>query len=114
MGLVCCGVHASPTSDVPPSFPLSDYLQRILTARVYDVAEETPLDVAPGLSARLANTVYLKREDTQPVFSFKVRGAYNKMVGLPAVQLARGVICASAGNPTILLYAPRTLKLNTG
>ena len=87
--LVCCGVNPS---------TLSDYLQRILTARVYDVAEETPLDLVPGLSARLANTVYLKREDTQPVFSFKVRGAYNKMVGLSADQLTRGVICASAGN----------------
>ena len=74
------------------------YLQRILTARVYDVAIESALDLAPRLSARLANRVLLKREDTQPVFSFKLRGAYNKMSRLPAEQLARGVICASAGN----------------
>ena len=77
---------------------LGDYLQRILTARVYDVAVETPLDVAPGLSQRIGNTVLLKREDAQPVFSFKLRGAYNKMVNLTVDQRARGVICASAGN----------------
>jgi threonine dehydratase len=75
-----------------------DYLERILTARVYDVAIETPLDSAPGLSARLNNTLLLKREDMQPVFSFKLRGAYNKMSRLPAPALARGVIAASAGN----------------
>ena len=77
---------------------LAGYLQKILTARVYDVAIETALDAAPALSARLDNHVFLKREDTQPVFSFKLRGAYNKMVRLPAEALARGVICASAGN----------------
>jgi len=76
----------------------ADYLQKILTARVYDVAVETALERAPGLSARLACNVYLKREDTQPVFSFKLRGAYNKMVHLTKAQLKRGVICASAGN----------------
>ncbi len=75
-----------------------DYLERILTARVYDVAIETPLERAPNLSARLNNTLLLKREDMQPVFSFKVRGAYNKMSRLPAAALARGVITASAGN----------------
>ncbi len=75
-----------------------DYLQKILTARVYDVAIETSLDRAPRLSDRLGNTVLLKREDQQPVFSFKLRGAYNKMVHLSAQQLRRGVICASAGN----------------
>ena len=75
-----------------------DYLQRILTARVYDVAIESPLEPARTLSRRLGNHVLLKREDQQPVFSFKLRGAYNKMVHLPAEQLARGVICASAGN----------------
>jgi len=75
-----------------------DYLERILKARVYDVAVETPLDPAPGLSARLGNRVLLKREDMQPVFSFKLRGAYNKMVNLPPAALKRGVICASAGN----------------
>ena len=77
---------------------LSDYLQKILTARVYDVANETPLDVAKNLSKRVGNQVLLKREDTQPVFSFKLRGAYNKMVHLSAAELKRGVICASAGN----------------
>ena len=77
---------------------LADYLQKILTARVYDVAIETALDVAKNLSARLNNQVLLKREDTQPVFSFKLRGAYNKMAHLSAAQRARGVICASAGN----------------
>ncbi|HEX4884177.1 MAG TPA: threonine ammonia-lyase, biosynthetic [Casimicrobiaceae bacterium] len=75
-----------------------DYLQKILTARVYDVAIESPLELAPTLSARLGNRVLLKREDQQPVFSFKLRGAYNKMVNLPEAQRARGVIAASAGN----------------
>ncbi len=75
-----------------------DYLHRILTARVYDVAVETPLEVAPTLSVRVRNRVLLKREDLQPVFSFKVRGAYNKMVQLPARVLRRGVIASSAGN----------------
>jgi threonine dehydratase len=75
-----------------------DYLQKILTARVYDVAVETPLDVAPALSARLGNHVLLKREDQQPVFSFKLRGAYNKMAQMSAADRARGVIAASAGN----------------
>ena len=78
--------------------PANPYLRRILNARVYDVAVETPLDVAPQLSARLGVTVLLKREDLQPVFSFKLRGAYNKMVNLPAAVLRRGVIAASAGN----------------
>ena len=75
-----------------------DYLRRILTARVYDVARETPLDAAPKLSRRLGSKVFLKREDTQPVFSFKLRGAFNKMVHLTEEERARGVICASAGN----------------
>jgi threonine dehydratase len=74
------------------------YLEAILTAKVYDVANETPLDAAPALSRRLANHLLLKREDKQPVFSFKLRGAYNKMAHLSADALARGVICASAGN----------------
>jgi threonine dehydratase len=78
--------------------PAQEYLRRILNARVYDVAEETPLELAPQLSARLANRVLLKREDLQPVKSFKLRGAYNKMVNLAQAQLARGVIAASAGN----------------
>lgn len=76
----------------------SGYLQRILTARVYDVARETALEPARSLSRRLANQVWLKREDQQSVFSFKLRGAYNKMAHLDAPALARGVICASAGN----------------
>ncbi len=76
----------------------NDYLERILKARVYDVAEETPLDFAPNLSARLGNRLMLKREDMQPVFSFKLRGAYNKMSGLTRDELKRGVICSSAGN----------------
>jgi threonine dehydratase len=76
----------------------TDYLKRILTSKVYDVAVETPLELAPQLSARTGNRMLLKREDTQPVFSFKLRGAYNKMAHLPAAALARGVIAASAGN----------------
>jgi threonine dehydratase len=75
-----------------------DYLQRILTARVYDVAVESALEPARTLSRRLGNHVLLKREDQQPVFSFKLRGAYNKMARLSDVERARGVICASAGN----------------
>ena len=75
-----------------------DYLQKILTARVYDVAIETPLDFAPTLSQRVGNRVLLKREDQQPVFSFKLRGAYNKMAHLSAAERARGVLAASAGN----------------
>jgi threonine dehydratase len=74
------------------------YLEKILTAKVYDVAIESPLDPAPALSRRLGCHVFLKREDQQPVFSFKLRGAYNKMAHLTAAELARGVICASAGN----------------
>ena len=75
-----------------------DYLRLILAARVYDVAIESPLEPAAALSRRLGSQVLLKREDKQPVFSFKLRGAYNKMAHLSAAELARGVICASAGN----------------
>jgi threonine dehydratase len=75
-----------------------DYLEKILNAQVYDVAIESPLDPAPNLSARIGNRVLLKREDMQPVFSFKLRGAYNKIVKLSAEKQKRGVICASAGN----------------
>jgi len=75
-----------------------DYLERILNARVYDVAIETPLERAPNLSARTGNHLFLKREDMQPVFSFKLRGAYNKIAHLSPAQRKRGVICASAGN----------------
>jgi threonine dehydratase len=75
-----------------------DYLQEILNANVYDVAIESPLELASGLSERLHNRLLLKREDLQPIFSFKLRGAYNKMSRLPAAALKRGVIAASAGN----------------
>ncbi len=75
-----------------------DYLEKILKARVYDVAIESPLDQAALLSRRLGNRLLLKREDLQPVFSFKLRGAYNKMVGLSLAKRAQGVIAASAGN----------------
>ncbi|MCX7176389.1 MAG: threonine ammonia-lyase, biosynthetic [Proteobacteria bacterium] len=75
-----------------------DYLEKILNARVYDVAIETPLEIAPNLSARIGNRIWLKREDMQPVFSFKLRGAYNKMAHLTVAQRKRGVITASAGN----------------
>jgi threonine dehydratase len=92
-----------PTGAVPPEAPPpalgpADYLKKILTARVYDVAVETALEPARSLSRRLNNTVLLKREDQQPVFSFKLRGAYNKMAQLTPQQLKKGVICASAGN----------------
>ncbi|RBA25066.1 threonine dehydratase [Herminiimonas fonticola] len=76
----------------------TDYLKKILTARVYDVAVESPLELAPTLSQRFGNQIYFKREDIQSVFSFKLRGAYNKMANLPPTQMKRGVICASAGN----------------
>ncbi|MDJ0527478.1 MAG: pyridoxal-phosphate dependent enzyme, partial [Microcystis sp. M53600_WE12] len=75
-----------------------DYLVQILTARVYDVAQETPLELAPNLSQRLHNQLLLKREDMQSVFSFKLRGAYNKMAHLSRDLLQKGVIAASAGN----------------
>ncbi len=77
---------------------MTDYLQRILRARVYDVAEETPLDYATNLSRRLDNSIWLKREDLQPVFSFKLRGAYNRMRQLSPTELKQGVIASSAGN----------------
>src|SRR3954462_121720 len=77
---------------------MEEYVRKILTARVYDVAIESPLDPLPRLSQRLGCAVRLKREDLQPVFSFKLRGAYNKIAGLSRAALERGVICASAGN----------------
>ncbi len=91
------------TPQVPPKLPSrplqpADYLKKILTARVYDVAVESALEPARALSRRLHNKVLLKREDQQPVFSFKLRGAYNKMAHLTPAQLKKGVICASAGN----------------
>ncbi|CAN5510918.1 threonine ammonia-lyase, biosynthetic [soil metagenome] len=83
---------------LPKVLKPADYLKKILTARVYDVAVESALEPAKTLSLRLNNTVLLKREDQQPVFSFKLRGAYNKMAHLTPAQLKKGVICASAGN----------------
>lgn len=77
---------------------ISDYLHKIKKSRVYDVAKITPLELQPNLSKRIQNKVLLKREDMQPVFSFKLRGAYNKMANMPAETLAKGVIAASAGN----------------
>ena len=75
-----------------------DYLEKVLNAQVYDVAVQTPLELAGNLSARVGNKIILKREDLQPVFSFKLRGAYNKISSLSPEKLKRGVICASAGN----------------
>jgi len=83
---------------LPSTMKKDAYLGRILAAKVYDVAVESPLDPLPSISRRTANHVLLKREDKQAVFSFKLRGAYNKMANLKPAQLARGVTCASAGN----------------
>lgn len=77
---------------------LTEYVEKILKARVYDVAIETPLDLMPRLSQRLNNTLWLKREDLQPVFSFKLRGAYNRMTHLTDDERQQGVVAASAGN----------------
>ncbi len=77
---------------------LQPYVERILRARVYDVARETPLEDAPRLSARLGARVLLKREDLQPIFSFKLRGAYNKIASLSRREVRRGLVTASAGN----------------
>ena len=77
---------------------IDKYKKYIDEAKVYDVAKKTPLDFQPLLSARLNNQIYLKREDLQPVFSFKIRGAYNKMAHLDKDILNKGVIAASAGN----------------
>ena len=103
-----CGIHvhfmsSSPRPSDTATTALRDsitteYLKRILSARVYDVALESPLELAPSLSQRLNAQVFLKREDQQPVFSFKLRGAYNKMVRLSPEERARGVIASSAGN----------------
>ncbi|MDC0948043.1 threonine ammonia-lyase, biosynthetic [Gammaproteobacteria bacterium] len=77
---------------------ITDYLRKILTARVYEVARETPLQLAEKLSARLDNEILIKREDLQPIHTYKCRGAYNKLSGLSHEDRARGVVCASAGN----------------
>lgn len=91
-----CHVMSPDTPNL--SISIADYLQRIESAAVYEVAIETPLEPAVNLSTRLKNRVLLKREDLQPVFSFKLRGAYNKLSRLPRTALERGVICSSAGN----------------
>ena len=77
---------------------LTEYVERIRNAQVYDVAIETPLDKMPRLSQRLNNLVWVKREDLQPVFSFKLRGAYNRMSHLTSEERSQGVVAASAGN----------------
>jgi threonine dehydratase len=86
---------------IPQSFLLPDgypdYLRLILTSRVYEVAQETPLTAAVNLSAKLGVRVVLKREDLQPVFSFKIRGAYNKMANIPEEERWKGVVACSAG-----------------
>lgn len=89
---------ALPPAPKPADLSLNDYLRMILTAKVYDVAHETPLQLAKTLSSRVAHSIYLKREDLQPVFSFKLRGAYNKMSSLSDVEKSRGVLTCSAGN----------------
>src|SRR5262245_46384497 len=87
-------------------------LRLILTSRVYDVARETPLEPAPRLSRRLQNEILLKREDLQPVFSYKLRGAYNRIAHLSDAERAKGVIAASAGNHAQgVAYAARQLGL---
>lgn len=100
MSVAYPGIHVLKPNGAPHprSLLLQETLERILKARVYDVARETPLDRAPRLSQRCDAEVLLKREDLQPVFSFKLRGAYNRMRTLDADELARGVICSSAGN----------------
>ena len=77
---------------------MTDYVRKILDARVYDVAIQSPLDAMPRLSTRLNAQILLKREDLQPIFSFKIRGAYNRMARLSQAARDKGVICASAGN----------------
>jgi threonine dehydratase len=93
----CAANNKRQTVEAESSMPKS-YIKKILDARVYDVAVETPIDEMPQLSERLGNNILLKREDLQPVFSFKLRGAYNKMASLSESQRERGVIAASAGN----------------
>ncbi len=96
------------TAPSPPRYPrlpshhlLSsgepDYLRLILTSKVYDLIKETPLVLAPGLSARFGNEIWLKREDLQEVFSFKIRGAYNFMANIPKEDRWKGVVTCSAG-----------------
>jgi threonine dehydratase len=102
-----------PVRDTVPAGDGPDLLRAILTSRVYDVAHETPLEPAPRLSARLGRSVLLKREDMQPVFSFKLRGAYNRMAHLDADERRRGVITASAGNHAQgVAYSARHLAIS--
>ena len=82
---------------------MTDYVRKILTSSVYEVAEQTPLEKMDLLSARLGRNILLKREDLQPVFSFKIRGAHNRIVHLSPEERARGVICASAEIPPMTL-----------
>jgi hypothetical protein len=96
-----------PVSTYIPASEGPDYLKLILNARVYDVASETPLTLANKLSARMENTIYLKREDLQPIFSFKCRGAYNRMCQLTPEERERGVIAVSAGNAKFRIKACR-------
>ena len=97
---------------MPVTAALTQLLHDVLTSRVYDVARETPLETAHKLSRRLGNTVLFKREDMQPVFSFKLRGAYNKIAHLTAAEKSRGIIAASAGNHAQgVAFAARKLGL---
>ena len=88
----------SVSSNGTPAWDSARYLREILKAPVYEAAEHTPLQEMPALSARLGNTVEVKREDLQAVHSFKIRGAYNAMRSLSAAERERGVVTASAGN----------------
>lgn len=90
--------HATKTSKKAGAKMAQEYLIKSLTARVYEVAYDTPLVKAHSLSALSNNNVYLKREDTQPCFSFKIRGAYNKIASLTPTQLEKGIVTCSAGN----------------
>jgi len=97
---------------VPATAALTQLLHDVLTSRVYDVARETPLEPAQRLSRRLGNDIRFKREDLQPVFSFKLRGAYNKIVHLTEAERSRGIITSSAGNHAQgVAYAARALGL---
>jgi threonine dehydratase len=95
------GACTSTTKQQPAVAETFDYLRHILTAPIYDLAVETPLTPAPALSARLKCRVLLKREDCQPIFSFKIRGAYNKLRHLSTDECARGVVAVSAGIPSL-------------
>src|SRR4029450_11783020 len=107
-------VHHTVTSRAHERPPAPDEMLRlILTSRVYDVAQETPLDPAPRLSRRLGNEILLKREDLQPIFSYKLRGAYNRIAHLTESERARGVIGGSAGNHAQgVAFAARHLRLH--